>query len=269
MSKSDDEFIERVIELMELAKKSLIIKRKVIERFTENKLYPYSMFYLRGVKERTGHYWDNHFSTIGLVGMNEALNQFMGCTTGDKEGIRFTSRVLDEMNKKLVEFQEETGTLWNLEATPAEGCSYSLALKDEKKFGRKLALYGSYTNSTLLPVNYTDDIFEVLELQSELQSKYTGGTSLHLYIGESNPDPEVLRKLTFRIFKYYKLPYISWVPQFSVCEKCGVVPGVSGKCPKCGGKATAYTRVVGYLRPVDSFHPGKKEEFEKRKYYKL
>lgn len=264
VAKSDDEYLDRLNVLMELAKRSLITKRKVIERMTEKGLYPYSQFYLRNVKAHTRNFWSNHFSTIGLVGMNESLEYFLGKNIGEADGINFTLKVLDFMRNKLTEFQKETGTLWNLEATPAEGCSYRLAQCDVTKFGKKKVVY---TNSTQLPVDYTSDFFEALKLQDELQCKYTGGTVLHMFLGEGNPEPSVLRDLTRKIFSKYKLPYISWVPKYSICKNCGRLSGHHNVCPKCSDRAEVITRVVGYFRPVSSFNIGKQNEFKRRRYF--
>jgi ribonucleoside-triphosphate reductase len=188
LSKTKKEFFERLARMMDLAKESLEIKRKVIENLIEKGLYPYSRFYLQGVKQGKGKYWANHFSTIGLVGMNECLLNFMGENIASKNGRKFALEVLDFMRERLVKYQEETGNIYNLEATPAESTAYRLALKDKERYpdiittGTKKVPY--YTNSTQLPVNYTDDIFEALKLQDEIQCKYTGGTVFHIFLGE-------------------------------------------------------------------------------------
>jgi len=204
LSKDESEFMERLESLMILAKESLEIKRKVLEKLTEKELYPYARFYLRNVKKRFGEYWKNHFSTIGLIGMNEACLNLLGVNIGKEEGRRFAIKVLDFMREKLLSFQEETGNNYNIEATPAEGTSYRLAKIDKEKYPRIICANEEewrkgaepfYTNSTQLPVNYTDDIFEVLDLQDEIQRKYTGGTALHIYIGEQIKDPESVKIL--------------------------------------------------------------------------
>ncbi len=260
--------------MMNIAKTSLEIKRKVIERLTENGLYPYAKFYLRSVKEKTGKYWANHFSTIGIIGMNESianakwLNSKGIWTEGGKA---FALKVMDFMREMLVKFQEETGNLYNLEATPAEGTSYRLAKIDKQKYpdiitqGRENPYY---TNSTWLPVNFTESITYILDHQDELQSKYTGGTVIHLFLGEQ-PDPERLKNFIKAVFERYKLPYISITPTFSICPKCGYIEGEHQSCPKCGNECEVYSRVVGYLRPVSSWNQGKKEEFKDRKYLEL
>lgn len=229
--------------LMEAAKNSLEIKRKVLERFTEDGLYPYSKFYLRDVKKRFNRYWQNHFSTIGINGMNEALLNFMGKDIGSDEGLTFALEVLDFMRDKMIEFQEETDNLYNLEATPAEGTSYRFARLDKEKFNdiivaneervRYEGAHPYYTNSTHLPVGYTDDIFTALELQDELQSKYTGGTVLHGFIGEKMPSKESTKLLVKRIAENFKLPYFTITPTFSICPVHGYLAGEHEYCPKC------------------------------------
>ncbi len=276
LSKDEDDFFERLSRLMELAKESLEIKRKVLERFTERGLYPYSKFYLRNVKQTFGEYWKNHFSTIGLIGMNEACLNFLGCSIGDKEGHKFAIKVLDFMRNKLIEFQEETGNMYNLEATPAEGTSYRLARIDKNKYPdiivanerdvkeKKAAPY--YTNSTWLPVYYTDNLWELLRHQDPLQTRYTGGTVVHIWLGE-RPTTEGVMALVRKIFENFRLPYISITPTFSICPVHGYITGEHPKCPVCGRKTEIYSRVVGYLRPIDQYNPGKQAEFRQRKMF--
>ncbi len=242
LSKDDSEFFQRLDELMELAKTSLEIKRKVIERFTEKGLYPYSKFYLRTVKQTYGQYWKNHFTTIGLVGMNEALLNFMGEDITTKEGQKFAIRVMDHMRDRLGEFQEETGNLYNLEATPAEGTSYRLARIDKRKYPgiivanekawRERHAEPYYTNSTLPPVYWSDDLFEILDNQDPLQTRYTGGTVLHIFVGE-RLDKEAAKKVVKTVFSNYHLPYISITPTFSICPIHGYIPGEHEYCPIC------------------------------------
>ncbi len=276
IAKDEEEFFEKLSEMMELAKESLEIKRKILERFTDGHLYPYMSYYLRNIKSRFNQYWKNHFSTIGLVGMNEACINLLGDNIGSKEGKEFTERVLVFMREKLVQFQEETGNSYNLEATPAEGTSYRLALLDKKKYPNIICANEEsydetetpfYTNSTQLPVNFTDDLFEMMDLQDSIQSKYTGGTVQHLFIGERIKDTESLKGLIKRIATNYSLPYFSITPTFSVCPTCGYIDGEHEECPKCGGETEIYSRVVGYLRPVNQWNKGKKEEFKIRKTY--
>ncbi|MCK4453487.1 ribonucleoside triphosphate reductase, partial [candidate division WOR-3 bacterium] len=204
LSKDEDEFIERVEKLMILAKESLEIKRKILEKFTETDLYPYAKYYLRDVKNRFNEYWKNHFSTIGLVGMDEACLNLLGENIASDNSKAFTLRVLDFMRKKLIQFQEETGNNYNLEATPAEGTAYRLAKEDKDKYPETICANEEeykkgaapfYTNSTQLPVNFTDDIFEALELQDEIQTKYTGGVVLHIFAGERINDYNIIKVL--------------------------------------------------------------------------
>lgn len=279
LSKDEDEFLERLGRLMVLAKESLEIKRKVIERFTENDLYPYSKFYLREVKKRFGEYWKNHFSTIGLIGMNEACLNLLGVDIGTSDGREFVLKVLSFMRDKLLEFQEETGNIYNLEATPGEGTSYRLARIDKNKYPdiicanesdyRERSAEPFYTNSTQLPVNYTDDIFYALDLQDEIQTMYTGGTVLHIFVGERIDNPESVKNLIKKICENYKLPYITITPTFSVCPSHGYISGEYSLCPQCGEETEIYSRVVGYLRPVRQWNKGKREEFKLRKTFSV
>ncbi len=274
LSRTQDEFFARLDELLQLAAKSLIIKRKFLERLTEQGLYPYSKFYLRSIKELTGEYWKNHFSTIGVIGLNEAAVNLLGCTVADPEGISFAIRVLDHLREKLVAFQEATEHLWNLEATPAEGASYRLAMLDKKRYPkiivaneravRERGAAPYYTNSSQLPVNYTDDLFLALRLQEPLQTRYTGGTVFHVWLGEKVPSSEAAKLLVRRIFERFRIPYLTLTPTFSVCPNHGYLLGEQEICPRCGGEAEVYSRVVGYLRPVEQWNSGKQEEFRDR-----
>ncbi|HDI06676.1 MAG TPA: ribonucleoside triphosphate reductase, partial [Candidatus Aenigmarchaeota archaeon] len=279
LSKTKEEFFEKLEKIMLLAKNSLEIKRKTLENLTEKGLYPYSKFYLRDIKKRFNQYWKNHFSTIGLIGMNECCLNFLGCTIGDKEGLKFAEEVLDFMRNKLVEFQEKTGNNYNLEATPAEGTSYRLARIDKKKFPEIIVANNEevkkgakpyYTNSTQLPVNFTDDIFEALKLQDGLQTKYTGGTTMHIFLGEKKPSVEAIKTLVKKICENFSLPYFTITPTFSICPVHGYIFGEHNYCPKCETnkkktKCEVYSRIVGYLRPVDQWNEGKQEEFKQRK----
>jgi anaerobic ribonucleoside-triphosphate reductase len=275
LSKTRDEFIKRLDHLMEIARTSLETKRKVLEGFTDKGLYPYTKFYLRNVRERHGCYWFNHFSTIGLVGMNEACLNFLGADIGSPEGVEFAGEVLDFMRKKLMQFQEETGNFYNLEATPAEGTSYSLARKDKEKYPEIITSAGSsgsapyYTNSSQLPVNYSDDVFEVLDLQDGLQSKYTGGTVLHIFLGEAAADPSSVKNFVRRVCGSYSIPYFTISPTFSICPSHGYLDGEKNICPECGSDTEVYSRIVGYLRPVNQWNEGKQSEFVMRKTYSL
>ncbi len=278
LSKNEDEFIERLEKLMVMAKESLEIKRKILEKFTENGLYPYTKFYLRSIKGRFGEYWKNHFSTIGLIGMNEACLNLLGENMGSESGREFTLKVLEFMRNKLLEFQKETGNNYNLEATPAEGTSYRLAKVDKHKYpdiicaneeDYKNGAEPFYTNSTQLPVNFTTDVFEALELQDDIQAKYTGGTVLHIFAGERVENPVVIKELVKKICEKYKLPYFTFTPTFSICPTHGYIAGEHQKCPKCGEPCEVYSRVVGYLRPVSQWNKGKKEEFKIRKTFEV
>ena len=274
--KSD--FLEKLGRLMEIAKTSLETKRKVLEGLTDKNLYPYTKFYLRDVKQRFNKYWHNHFSTIGLIGMNEACLNLLGCDIGTSEGNAFTEKVLDYMRQKLLGFQQETGNLYNLEATPAEGTTYRLAKLDKKRFPDIICANepgvsdGSkpfYTNSTHLPVDYTDDIFKVLDLQDSLQSRYTGGTVLHIFLGEAVADPQAVKAFIRKVCENYHLPYFTISPTFSVCPEHGYITGERHKCPKCGIETEVYSRVVGYLRPVKQWNEGKQAEFNLRSKYRI
>ena len=243
LSKNRDEFLERLDVLMDLAKESLETKRIFIERLTEMGLYPYSKYYLRDIKLRRGSYWGNHFSTIGLVGMNEALLNLLGKDITTGEGNRFAQRVLNHMRKKMIKYQKETDNMYNLEATPAEGTTYRLAKLDQKKFPdiifandeavKRNGAEPYYTNSSQLPVGYTNDIFEALDLQDDLQTKYTGGTVLHGFLGEKVNDIEVVKNLVRTIATKYSLPYFTFTPTFSICPEHGYIAGEHQTCPKC------------------------------------
>lgn len=242
-SVTEEDFIKKVGELMEISKESLEIKRKTIERFTEIGLYPYSKFYLRMVYQRFGQYWKNHFGTIGILGMNEAIMNFMpGENIATPKGKEFATKILDFMRTKLEEFQSETGNIYNLEATPGEGTAYKFARNDKTKFGRIIVANERavrnqeakpfYTNSTQLPVDYTVDLFEALELQDPLQTKYTGGTVFHAFIGE-RLNKDAAKKIVRKIAYNFSLPYFTLSPTFSVCPKHGYISGEHHFCPKC------------------------------------
>jgi ribonucleoside-triphosphate reductase len=277
LADTEEEFKTLLDNVMDLAKESLQIKRKVLERFTDGCLYPYSKFYLRHIKERTGVYWKNHFSTIGINGMNEACLNFLGEDIASEAGHRFALSIMDHIRKRLEEIQNETGDIFNLEATPAEGTSYSLALKDKKMYPDILCANEEdfknggdpfYTNSTHLPVNYSDDLFTVLDHQDDLQAKYTGGTVLHTFLGEEIRDPAITRNLVRKITDNYKLPYFTLTPTFSVCPLHGYMRGEKTACTTCEGPTEVYSRVVGYLRPVNQWNNGKQTEFRMRKTFK-
>jgi len=266
-----DEFKVELKKMADLARDSLEIKRKIIEEQTEKGLYPYSARFLKGAKERFNSYWHNHFSTIGVIGMNEALLNLMGKDLTDEEGQKTALDIMYYLRELITGYQEETGHVYNLEATPAEGVSYRLAKIDKEKYGEDIVTAGSetpyYTNSTQLPVGFTDDIFKTLELQDELQCTYTGGTVLHLYLGESISDPEIAKKLINKAFEKHKLPYMSLTPSFSVCPEHGYQNGEVPHCAVCGAENEIWSRVVGFIRPIKNFHVGKAQEFHDRKKY--
>lgn len=248
LASDEEDFIERIYKLMDKAKASLEIKRKVLESLTEQGLYPYSKFYLRDVKKRFDQYWKNHFNTIGINGMNEALLNFMGADIASPAGHKFAVQIMDKMREKLQEYQTETDNLYNLEATPAEGTAYRFARLDRQKFGNKIIAANQkrvieseaepyYTNSTQLPVGLTSDIFTALELQDELQALYTGGTVLHGFLGERISSIAATRKLVKRIAENFKLPYYTITPSFSICPIHGYLPGEHEYCPKCEAEA--------------------------------
>ncbi len=278
LAENEQQFIEQLDRLLETARTSLETKRKILERFTEKGLYPYTKFYLRHVKERFGGYWFNHFATVGLVGMNEACLNLLGCDIGCEAGQALAARVLDHIRHRLQEFQQETGNLYNLEATPAEGTAYRLARCDCERFpGIRTANNSDvadtaepfYTNSTQLPVNYSDDIFNVLDLQDGLQSRYTGGTVLHMFLGEAAPDPQAVKAFVRCVCNGYRLPYFTLTPTFSICPEHGYLRGEMRSCPDCGTETEIYSRVVGYLRPVGQWNAGKQAEFSMRSTYTI
>lgn len=273
-SKSEAEFMIGLEQLMQMAKTSLEIKRKTVERLTESNLYPYTKFYLRDIHKRFNAYWKNHFSTIGIVGMNEAILNLLGTDIGSQEGRTFANKVLDYMRDRLIEFQQETGNNYNLEATPAEGTTYRLAQIDQRDFPKTAHFANGvgadakdpfYTNSTHLPVNYTDDMFELLELQDELQTKYTGGTVIHFFLGERVDDPQMVKKLVKTVCENYRLPYFTFSPTFSVCPTHGYLKGEQPECPTCGEQCEVYSRVVGFLTPTHRWNNGKRAEFGMRR----
>jgi len=275
-SKNEKEFFKRLAELMDMAKDSLETKRKVLERLTDANLYPYTKFYLRNIKQRFNQYWKNHFSTIGLIGTNEAALNLLGVDIGTEKGKAFAEKTLDFMRDRLVEYQKETGNNYNLEATPAEGTTYRLAQLDKASFPDRAHFANGigaevkcpfYTNSSHLPVNYTDDLFELMDLQDNLQTKYTGGTVIHFFLGERMDDPQTLKKLVKTICENYKLPYFTFSPSFSICKNHGYIVGEHPECPKCGESTEVYSRVVGFLRPVSQWNKGKQAEFEMREHY--
>ncbi|MBT3311143.1 MAG: ribonucleoside triphosphate reductase [Desulfobacterales bacterium] len=278
LAENESDFFTRLKKLVTLSKESLIIKRKILEQFTGNNLYPYSKFYLREIKEKTGIYWKNHFSTIGIIGMNEACLNFIGEDIASDTGMNFSIRVMDYLRDLLTEIQDETGDIFNLEATPAEGTAYRIAMIDKDKYPGIICSNEEeyrngadpfYTNSTQLPVNYTDDIFETLDLQDDLQTKYTGGTVLHMFIGEEITNIETIKKLIKKVSNNYRLPYFTISPTFSVCPSHGYINGKQELCSVCSSETEIYSRVVGYLRPVKQWNNGKQAEFGMRKTFNI
>jgi ribonucleoside-triphosphate reductase len=289
LAEDEEDFLWRLDQLMDIAKSSLETKRTVLERFTEANLYPYSKFYLRDVKARHGGYWGNHFSTIGLVGMNEACESLLRADIGSPEGLAFATRVLDHMRYRLAGFQRETEHLYNLEATPAESAGYRLARLDARlaQTARQSApapdsaagargadteggdSVATYTNSTQLPVDYTDDVFRALDLQDPLQRRYTGGTVFHVFLGEALPDPPAVKAFVRTVCATYALPYFTVSPTYSICAQHGYIAGEQATCPECGRATEVYSRVVGYLRPVSQWNRGKQAEFRARREFDM
>ncbi|HNW16723.1 MAG TPA: anaerobic ribonucleoside-triphosphate reductase, partial [bacterium] len=248
------------------AKRSLEVKRTVCTKLLEQNFYPYTKRYLGN--------FNAHFSTIGLIGMNEmCLNaSWVKQNIASQKGLKFSQDVLDFMREELKRYQEETGNLYNLEATPAESTTYRLAKMDRERWPEiKTASIGKekpfYTNSCHLPVDYTTDPFEALEIQDQLQTRFTGGTVFHTFLGEKLPSWEAAAKLVRKISYTFKLPYFTISPTYTICNKCGYFAGEHDMCPKCGDKVEVYSRITGYYRPIEHWNEGKKQEYEKRKEY--
>lgn len=266
-AKSVEEFKRRVRELMEISKEICETKRKVLERYMDVGLYPYSKYYLQAIKDAEGEYFKNHFSTIGLNGMNEACVNLLGKDITTEEGREFAIDIMEFMNRVIQIFQEETGSLWNLEASPAEGAAYRFARMDKRMYPKIFTQGGDepyYTNSTQLPVDHTKDIFEAIEHQDKLQTLYTGGTVLHGFIGEEIDSPETVKLLLKRAFENSRIPYLTITPTYSICPDHGYLKGEQFTCPECGKETEVWTRVVGFHRPVQSWNKGKKEEYKDR-----
>ncbi len=264
LSSTKEDYFSQLDHFMGVARESLEIKRRVITRLMDQGLFPYTQRYLR--------HWNNHFSTIGLIGMNESTLNFMGKDLTHAESREFAKEILVHMREKLVAFQEETGHLYNLEATPGEGTSYRLAKIDRQKFSRMVIPGGEspyYTNSTALPVNTTSDLFEALDMQNDIQRLYTGGTVFHSFIGESIDDPETCKQLVRKIASNYEIPYFTITPTFSVCHNHGYLKGEQFSCPNCGEETEVYSRIVGYYRPVQNWNCGKKSEYRDRKIFSV
>ena len=267
LSKDEDEFFERLNHMMDIAARSLKIKRETITKLLKAGLYPYTKRYLGG--------FDNHFSTIGLVGMNEAcLNaKWIRADMTHKEAQEFTKKVLNHMRERLSDYQEKYGDLYNLEATPAESTAYRLAKHDKERYPDIItASEGKtpyYTNSSHLPVGYTADIFEALDIQDDLQTLYTSGTVFHAFLGQKLDDWKATAKLVRTIAENYKLPYYTMSPTYSICKNHGYISGEVYVCPECGEKTEVYSRITGYYRPVQNWNDGKAEEFKDRQVYDM
>ena len=267
LAKDEKDFYVRLSNLMDIAARSLKIKRNVISKLLDEGLYPYTKRYLGTL--------DNHFSTIGLVGMNEAcLNaNWIKKDLSQKEALEFSKKTLNFMRERLSDYQEKYGDLYNLEATPAESTSYRLAKKDKELYPNIITASDDstpyYTNSSHLPVGYTDDLFKALDIQDELQTLYTSGTVFHVFLGERIPDWKSCSMLVKKIAENYRLPYYAMSPTYSVCKNHGYIVGEVKKCPKCGETTEIYSRITGYYRPVNNWNDGKTKEFEMRKEYKI
>ncbi len=268
LSKTEEEFFERLDKMMDISARSLKTKREVITKLLEVGLYPYTKRYLGT--------FNNHFSTIGLVGMNEAcLNAiWLGKDLTHKEAQDFTEKVLNHMRNRLSDYQEKYGDLYNLEATPAESTSYRLAKHDRERYPDIITASSDdnapyYTNSSHLPVGFTDDIFEALDIQDKLQTLYTSGTVFHAFLGEKLEDWKITMNLVRKIAENYKLPYYTMSPTYSVCKSHGYIAGEHYECPECGAKTEVYSRITGYYRPVQNWNDGKSQEFKERKTYNI
>lgn len=263
-----DDFMQRLDALLDTAHDSLLRKRKVLERFTDAGLYPYARHYLQDIRARHGAYWHNHFSTIGIVGLNEAVINLMGQDLPSPAGREFGLDVLDRIRDKLTQYQRESGTPFNLEATPAEGASYRLTRLDRAQHPQMRAFakpsFTVYANSSQPPIDAFDDPFALLEQQDAFQTKYTGGTVLHFYLGERIEDPAMVKHFVRKVCGQYQLPYFTLTPTFSICPEHGYIAGEVPLCPQCGEPTEVYSRVVGYLRPVRQWNAGKQAEFKVR-----
>jgi len=264
-SKNREEFTINLFRLMDVAKTALEIKRKVVQSYVDSGLLPFTKRYLVSLR--------NHFSTIGINGGNECCLNFIGEDISHYESKEFMLDVLDLMRNKLKNFQEETGNLYNLEATPAEGTTYRFAKEDLKQYpeiiqsGTPDAPY--YTNSTQLSVGYTDDLIQALDHQEELQVKYTGGTVFHIFLGERLPDWRACRNLVKKVCENYRIPYLTITPTFSICPAHGYLPGEVQTCPECNSSCEVWSRVMGYHRPVRQWNKGKQSEYKERKVFKV
>ena len=269
LAKNEEDFYARLDRLMDISARSLKVKRTVITKLLDSGLYPYTKRYLGT--------FNNHFSTIGLVGMNEAcLNaKWVGCDLINEKAQKFTQDVLNHMRERLSDYQEQYGDLYNLEATPAESTSFRLAKHDKKHYPDIITAANTeedtpyYTNSSHLPVGYTEDIFTALDIQDDLQTLYTSGTVFHAFLGEKLPDWKAAANLVKKIAENYKLPYYTLSPTYSVCKNHGYIAGEEFTCPTCGEKAEVYSRITGYYRPVQNWNDGKSQEYKDRKVYNI
>ena len=268
LSKTEEEFYKRLDRMMDISARSLKVKRDIISRLLDEGLYPYTKRYLGT--------FNNHFSTIGLIGMNEAcLNaNWIGEDLGHERAQQFTKDVLNHMRERLSDYQEQYGDLYNLEATPAESTTYRLAKHDVARYPDIITAAGDcgtpyYTNSSHLPVDFTADIFEALDIQDDLQTLYTSGTVFHAFLGEKLPSWQSAANLVRKIAENYKLPYYTMSPTYSVCKEHGYITGEHYTCPECGGVTEVYSRITGYYRPVQNWNDGKAEEFKHRKLYDI
>jgi len=267
LATDEKDFFSRLDKMMDISARSLKVKREIITKLLDEGLYPYTKRYLGT--------FNNHFSTIGLVGMNEVgLNaKWLRKDMTNTETQEFTKKVLNHMRERLSDYQEQYGDLYNLEATPAESTSYRLAKHDKARYPEILTAHEGetpyYTNSSHLPVGYTEDIFTALDIQDELQTLYTSGTVFHAFLGEKLPDWKAAANLVRKIAANYKLPYYTLSPTYSVCQEHGYLIGEQYKCPLCGKETEVYSRITGYYRPVKNWNDGKSQEFKDRKVYDI
>ncbi|MDD3661663.1 MAG: ribonucleoside triphosphate reductase [Candidatus Dojkabacteria bacterium] len=274
--RSEKELFERLDYLIQVSSDCLQLRRETLESLTEKGFFPYSKFYLRNLKKKTKKYWDHHFNTIGVIGINECCLNYLDKDLTSQEGQAFAKRILDHCNDLLIKLQEKTGQLYNLEAIPGESTGYQLAKLDKRLYpdirvaneeDYRKGAEPYYTNSTHLPVGFTDDLFEAMDKQDELQSKYTGGTVFHVFLGERLTSGVDAARLVKTIASRYKMPYFTLTPTFSICASHGYLSGEHWSCPKCQKECEVYSRIVGKIHPVQRWNPGKKEEFKDRKTY--
>ena len=267
LAEDEEDFFKRLDRLMDISARSLSVKRKIITKLLNEGLYPYTKRYLGS--------FDNHFSTIGLIGMNEVgLNaKWLRKDMTHKETQDFTVKTLNHMRERLSDYQEQYGDLYNLEATPAESTTYRLAKHDKSRYPDIITANENgtpyYTNSSHLPVGYTEDIFSALDIQDKLQTLYTSGTVFHAFLGEKLPSWKSAAELVRKIAENYRLPYYTMSPTYSVCREHGYLSGEQFTCPHCGKPAEVYSRITGYYRPVQNWNDGKSQEFKDRKVYDI